>query len=266
MDNYKFRCWCEKAVSGIAYPPDKRTVYRELMDHMEDRYDDLRQQGQGEDAARQLAMEAMGDPWSIAKDLAAIHRPFWGYCLRVTRILLVIALAVTLIPFCIHAWNTEYGAPVGSAEQLFYQDYHGSIDSRTLLHLKKHDVSQKTDGYTFTLTDSVYWHNSNLDTNVLYVYIEEFHPLPWAGHGAIENWFWAEDSLGNIYEGIYTHPPEADPLEINCFGNSTSPFHYTYVLSLSTDLIQDAQWIDIHYTRDGRNLRFRVDLTGGDRS
>ena len=44
MRHYRFEDWCNNAVSGIGFPPDREKVYRELYAHMEDRYDALRAQ------------------------------------------------------------------------------------------------------------------------------------------------------------------------------------------------------------------------------
>ena len=42
---YDFRVWCENAVSGIRFAPDRKVVYGELLDHLYDHYDDLVSQG-----------------------------------------------------------------------------------------------------------------------------------------------------------------------------------------------------------------------------
>lgn len=266
MDKYEFKCWAEKAVSGIIFPPDRESVCRELMDHMEDHYDYLLEEGLDDDTARKKAVEAMGDAYEIAPQLAAIHRPFWGYFLRATRVILVIALVITLIPFGIHAWNTDYGLPVSHWPDghVLSMSTYGEDTGRTLLFLSSPNVTQRSDGYTFTLTHAVHWRNEEYDNSVFLVYMKESHPLPWAQHGAAGEWFWAEDSLGNVYECYCDHHPDEDTPVLSVWGNETGPFSYTYALWPSTDVPEDAQWLDIRYTRDGRNLVWRIDLTGGD--
>lgn len=260
---YEFKCWCEKAVSGIIFPPDQRKVYRELMAHMEDHYDMLRETGYCEDQAIAMTVEAMGDPYPIARDLAEIHRPFWGMVLQATRVALVVALVIILIPFVRHAWETDYEIPMWSWAA-FSEENYGEGSGRTLLHLSEPNISRSSNGYTYTLTDAIHWHNDEYGNNVFIVYMKEFHPLPWAEHGAVDGWFWAEDSLGNTYECYYQHRPDEETPVLYSHGNATSPLTYTYALWVSPDLPEEAQWVDIRYTRDGRNLVFRVNLTGGD--
>lgn len=265
MDKYEFKCWAEKAVSGIIFPPDREKVYRELVDHLEDHYDFLREGGFDDDTARIKAVEAMGDAYEIAPQLAEIHRPFWGYFLRATRVILVIALIITLIPFGIRVWNLDYGLPLSlwPDRYVLSASTYGEGTGRTLLHMSKPNISQKSDGYTFTLTNAVHWHNDEYDNNVFLVYMKEFHPLPWAQHGAAGNWFWAEDSLGNIYTCYYDQYPDDESPVFYQHGNETSPFSYTYAMWTGSDVPEEAQWLDIRYTRDGRNLVWRIDLTGG---
>ena len=264
MAIYEFKCWCEKAVAGIIFPPDQRKVCRELMEHMEDHYDMLREAGYCEDIAISMTVEAMGDPYPIAKDLAQIHRPFWGVVLKATQIILVIALVITLIPFVKHAWETDYGRPMWTDWAVLREDAYGEGTGRTLLHLSKPNISRKSDSYTYTLTDAVHWHNDEYGNNVFFAYIKETHPLPWAEHGAVNGWFWAEDSLGNIYECYYQHRPNEETPVLYSDFNASSPFSCTYALWINQSLPEEAEWLDIRYTRDGRNLVFRVNLSGGE--
>lgn len=263
METYEFKRWCEKAVSGIIFPPDRRRVYRELMNHMEDHRDYLLEQGMGLDTAQDMAVEAMGNPWPIAKDLAAIHRPFWGYALRATRVVLVIALLATIIPFCIHIWNADYTPSMWPGWDLFSEESYGGDTGRTLLHLSEPNVSEASNGYRFTLTNAVRWQTEEYDSDCLLLRMKEFHPLPWAGHGEAGGWFWAEDSLGNTYICNNEYVYSEDPPALFASGSMTGPFTYTYQLWINHAAVE-AEWVDIRYTRDGRNLVWRIDLSGGD--
>lgn len=264
LPKYKFKCWCEKAASGIVFPPDQRTVYRELMEHMEDHYDALREEGFADEIAQQLTVEAMGDPWPIAKDLAAIHKPFWGYFLRATRVILVIALIVTLIPFVKYAWETDYSIHMLPDWEVFDKASYGGDTGRTLLHLWSPGIIQRSDGYTFKLTNAAWWYNEEYDNSCFYLNMEEFHPLPWAEHEAAGVWFWAEDNLGNVYECSMEHRPNEETPALLTWGNMSNPFTCTYEMWINDDVPQEVEWLAIRYTRDGRDLAFTIDLTGGD--
>ena len=83
-ENFLLRRWAQNAVYRIGFPGDRKKVYQELMNHMEDHRDALMEQGKSEKEACEAVEKAMGDPFAVAKDLAEIHRPFWGYFLMAT--------------------------------------------------------------------------------------------------------------------------------------------------------------------------------------
>ena len=262
MKNYEFRRWCEKAVSGILFPPDREEVYRELMNHLLDHFDHLVEQGFDEDTARTMTVESMGDALEIAPQLAEIHRPFWGKFLYATRILLIIAAIITVIPLAKFVWKADYYEPLWTDWRVFSEADYGGDTGRTLLHLSEPNVRSRSDGYAFTLTDAVYWRSEDSGSHTFFVYMKEFHPLPWADHGAAGEWFWAEDSLGNVYV-CNSVPHSEDTPALYAYGAQTNLFTHTYALWINEDVPPEAEWVDIRYTRDGRNLVFRVDLTGG---
>ena len=277
MAVYHFKVWCEKAVSGIRFPPDRGTVYRELMAHLEDHCDALVEQGLERETAEKLALEAMGDAMVIAPQLAAIHRPFWGFFLRVTRVVLVLVACAALIALFPFLRNHDYSRLdrsdiFGTVEQVSWQyEDAASAPYRTKIRLFHAEPNQtvRSDGYTLTLTQAAWWHSEFTDENGLpdegdyfYFQIEVFNPLPWVDHPEFKNWIWAEDSLGNHYYGFYENGYSREPTVV---GNDyhTGPLTYTLDMWLSNFCSQEAEWIDLHYDRSGRNIVFRIDLTGG---
>lgn len=267
---YDFKVWCEKAVSGIIFPPDRQKVFDELMDHVNDHYDALVEQGFDRDTARQMALEAMGSADVIAPQLAAIHRPFWGYFLRVTRVLLVLLVCAAVLSGIPFLRNNSYSEP----QQLRYNPYEDTYISDEIgvtsrVFYAEPNQTVKSDGYTLTLTRAAWDYTDFADEesgelDSFHFQIEIFNPRPWAEATDIPRWMWAEDSLGNHYYafhegGNYHRYPVV-------LGNSyhTAPFTYTYDMWLSNFCSQEAEWIELHYDRSGRNIVFRIDLTGGD--
>lgn len=271
MAIYQFKVWCEKAASGIVFPPDQRMVYLELMNHLEDHYDDLIAGGMDRDAAQKAALDAMGDPYVIAPQLAAIHKPFWGYFLRATRVVLVIALIALVIPMGIFLWNLDYRDPGHRNFDVYNAASYGEGTGRTLLMLTEPDCSFSDSGYTFTVTDAAHWHNvhtredgSTVENEFFYFRIVQFNPRPWAGNADAGCWFWAEDSLGNRYYAMNERDQGTDELCIQASCSQTTPLTWEYEMWINDYVSQEAQWLDLHYDRDGRNYVLRIDLTGGE--
>lgn len=267
MRYYRFKVWCEQAVSGIIFPPDRKKVSTELYLHMEDHYDDLIEQGIPPETAEKQVVSAMGDARELAPLLAAVHRPFWGYFLHTTRELLVIALCVALIFLGRFISDKPFSQPYYDKHGSFELENYGPESGRILLSYSEPGCSFESDGYTFTVTKAAFWTPAESETGIHYFHIlaEQFNPRPWAASPRIIYWFWAEDSLGNHYcsRGNKLHTEFNDAIVLgNC--SHTSPLTYTYELWISSETLAGAEWIDLHYDRDGRDCVLRIDLTGGD--
>ena len=85
--------WLNQAVSFVRFPPDREEVQRELRDHLEDKAADLRRifPDMDDGEAERAALNMMGDPEDIGKELARIHRPWPGYIWLVSKWLLGLA-------------------------------------------------------------------------------------------------------------------------------------------------------------------------------
>ena len=272
MTIWKFKNWCDAAVDGIIFPPDRAQVHKELLNHIYDHYDDLVEQGLDEETARTLALSAMGDAKEIAPQLAAIHRPFWGYLLRVTRIVLVLLLCITAVYGSVQLLRTHYSDPSDSAglnpfeENLAYRDF-GTMER---VFFAKPYQSVHSDGYTITLTKAAIWYADYADDDPygednynFYCQMRVFNPRPWAEFTDIHLQIRAVDSLGNHYDSYYNGLINYAPY---ISGNQyhTGPQTYTYELFINGFRSEDAEWIEFHYDRSGRDLTWRLDLTGGD--
>lgn len=273
MKHDNITTWCLVATARIRFRPDRQAVYDELHAHLEDHRDALIEQGMDENEATQKALESMGSATQIAPQLAAIHKPFWGYLLRVSQILLVILLVLSIIPLWDYATDLNiYDKPNQyHSFEVFDETSYGGDTGRTLHHLSKPDASFSTDGSTFTLTDAVvyteYSEYFDRDRTYLYVLIHQRSLLPWSEHDEyfssfpITGWFSARDSLGNHYEGFMDQStPDASCLITG--GAQTGIFTYTHECWIN-DFPKDAEWVDICYEREGRSYVLRIDLTGG---
>ena len=270
MRHYRFEDWCNNAVSGIGFPPDREKVYRELYAHMEDRYDALRAQGTEPGDAENQVYDAMGDAFAVGKQLAQIHKPFWGYCLRITRWILALALIITLIPSGKHLWANR------SPNTSPYRDYdiydaenYGGETGRQLLRLFDPDITFKDSGYTFDVTDALIWKDSD-GKAFLYLRLVQFNPRPWA---LFPNWdsdpmdaLYAMDSQRTHYHSYYDrYQNDPEPLTeyVHINGVQTSLFTYEYCVWIN-EIDLGSDWINFIYDRDGRNHVIHIRLPGGD--
>lgn len=275
--NHFFNQWCKAAVSEIRYRPDQEAVYCELYDHLEDLYDAATERGLTPEQAREEALKAMGNPRELAHQFAAIHRPWLGYLLNVTRCVLFVFCFVALLTaisfFRDETWyqpldsNWYYTNPGEPLEQPS-EWYHG-VDRRVLDLEPK--VSTRCDGFTFKVIRTTMILKDHYDENEQDGY--ELHILLKVSslfqrdllYDIPNAHFWVVDSLGNTYynDEQYGFPSPC----VRCRDVDDDLFSKTIKLSLyylQDFCSQEAEWVEICYNRNGRNIRLRIDLTGGD--
>lgn len=261
MSKWKLEQWCLHATHLIRYPPDRQAVYKELRQHADDRYEGYLAQGETEETAADKTLSAMGDAGEVAVLLEKTHKPFWGY-------LYTIATAFCLA-LLLHLVIQLFLAPEGFANpsqvnQYFDSSYVGG-DERVLY--AEPNVSASSDGYTVTLSKVSMWRTYLTEGDretmeSLFFRLDVSNPRPWAAKGNIMQWIWAEDNLGNRYA------PHAENIggAHQIYGNQyvTGLITTTYIMHAGWHLPEGVEWLDLRYTRDGRDLTLRIDLTGGD--
>ena len=273
MKHDNFTSWIIVATGRILYGPDRIAVAAELRAHLEDHRDGLIAKGMDEESATKEALSSMGSAEGIAPQLAAVHRPFWGFFLRTSQILLIILLCLSILPILNYFRDLDLDHDISYQDfDVFDAAYYGGDTGRTLLHLSQPNISFSSDGSTFTLTDAAvfteYMSYYQQDVAKLYFQIRQDTLLPWTEHKEyydmvpVTGYFSARDSLGNEYPGFFEGYGSDDPY-ISSGGAQTGIFSYTHECWI---LFFDgnAEWVDICYEQDGRSHALRIHLTGGD--
>lgn len=275
MNDLRFQAWVRRAVSRIVLTQDRIRAGRELLDHMEDNYRENLDQGIAPPEAESRTIAAMGDADTVAYQLGAVHRPFWGYFQTYSRRVLAVIACLTLLCFSGRIiaelfFTDGYEQPA----YVRYDPYRDTSVYDGVCQLDRTFYSSpgtavSSDGYTFTLTETALWHSAYTDNagqpkaeDRLHFRIRVTNPRPWADHEDISRWFWAVDDLGNYYCASYEASTAAPSVQSSVY--HTGPLTYLHDLYLTDYASQEAQWIEIHYDRSGRDLVLRIDLTGGE--
>lgn len=261
MSKWKLEQWCLHATHLIRYPPDRKAVYKELRQHADDRYEGYLARGESEEDAAEKTIAAMGNAKEVALLLQKTHKPFWGYLYAIaTAVCLGLLLNLVIQLFLVPA---EY-ADAAQVNHYFDSSYVGG-DEQVLYAEPK--VSASTDGYTITLSKVSLWRTYMTEGDretmeSLFFRLDVSNPRPWAARGNIMQWIWAEDSLGNYY---YSHAENFGGAH-QIYGDQhvTGLITTTYIMHAGWHLPEGVEWLDLRYTRDGRDLTLRIDLTGGD--
>lgn len=272
--NSRFDWWCKTAAAQVRYGPDWESVYNELYAHLEDLYDAAIDRGLTADEATEYALKSMGSAAEIAPQLGAIHRPWLGWLVELTRwgiYGLCAVLALQLFVFL------RYNAPSQSRTPWYYENpgepltvyaEDSTWESRRLLDYDP-DSRDTSDGFTFDVSRAVmsfHDHYTDDDQDAYYFQcrVKVTGLFQWSEIRDIPiHDFWAVDSLGNVYSSFKN---DAYSYQRSVSGNLewTGYFSCTMDLWLNNFSSQAAQWIELRYDRDGRDIRLRIDLNGGE--
>ncbi len=74
-----FQSWCSRAAAHIRFKADRPDVEQELLEHMEDHFDALVQEGLTAQEAERQTLAAMGDADETGAALAKVHKPYLGW-------------------------------------------------------------------------------------------------------------------------------------------------------------------------------------------
>lgn len=275
MVSFRFVKWCRTAVSRIVLPRDRTGVERELMDHLEDQYEYFRQLGYGKDDAEILSLDAMGDSEVIARELGRIHRPFWGRTAKVTKILLIGILCLTLFAFGASLLKNFYFRPAFSFPT--YESYHPYTSDSAVYSAgqaqrqvyTEPNAGFASDGYKVILTKAALWQNSQRnsagiteESHPLYVQLKVHNFRIWAEEDQVIRWLRAADSAGNQYASPYESAPGTNRIHVKSY--RVSPWTTVHELVIRDITAPESAWVDLHYTRSGRDRTLRIDLSEGD--
>jgi hypothetical protein len=267
---FNFDLWCRVATGAIRYGPDRKAASQELREHLDDAFEAALARGLTEEEAENAVLESMGRAEEIRPQLAAIHKPFWGYVIQVSQIALIALLVLSLLPI----WKYFTGLKLEEKPnnykdfELYSAESYGGDTGRTLHHLSQPHVSFRSDGNTFTVTDAVLFteYSSHLEADVtrLYLLVDQFSLLPATELGMYDGnndfftticYFFMRDDRGNIY-------PLRTANSRSTYTAQSGVFTQTHECGVS-DFPADAKWVEFCYERDGRSFSLRIDLTGG---
>ena len=99
-----FDRWCRSVTDCIRYIPDRPGIARELRDHFEDHRDALLDCGYDQELAETRALEALGDPQEVGRELNKAHNPVWGWLWSLSRLCLYLAALLCLVTLLGHTF------------------------------------------------------------------------------------------------------------------------------------------------------------------
>lgn len=281
MDNVSWRSWAFRACSYIRFKPDRAAAEEELLAHLEDKAEAiLREKDLLVYEAEQQALASMGDPDEVGRQLAAVHKPWLGYLwLWSWRVLIVCVVAAVWLSL---GFSQRVG--FGESAPRWWQDsfgYNEDLEHYTIMELSP-ECRDRSGGYTFTVPAAAVQSNKAFvsreeyegevyeyaveENTALHLTVRATSLLPSTEGCAAFGDFYAVDDLGNYYwssndpEVIYTWQTLRSLRgNFHATGLWTSEYE-AFIASVDPA----ASWVELRYDRDGRDVRLRIDLTGGE--
>ena len=280
--NRDWLTWTAQACRPIRFKRDRRAAERELLAHLEDEALALMESGLTREQAQKKALSSMGDAEEVGRQLAAVHSAWLGYLWIWSRRVLILCMVVAI--FLAFGFRDRVSIYFGGYYPRWWQDSptYNSIggdyeEYYTYTDLTP-DCRDESDGYTFTVPAAMLAHNEpyvmsndwggyQMEENTgLYLTVRAFTWLPSTeGCTAFRN-FYAVDDQGNYYWSWFD-PGAIDSRQRDqsLSGNYSTTGLWTSVYEAWISSIDpEADWIELRYDRDGRDVRLRIDLTGGE--
>ena len=182
MANYNRSGWLDTAMDQVRSRPEHKAIRAELLGHIEDKEQYFLDKGMEPRDAAKAAVEAMGDPVEVGKELDRAHPVWWAKLYTAAKVVIIILCIMML--FC----TVDYFAGSGSLYALWQnhplkieQTDPYSIGGEDTVILDVEQESITLSGYTFEVKQA-YWSPKvySGEENVLEVDVKVSNPRPWA--------------------------------------------------------------------------------------
>lgn len=229
MPSHDADSFLKEVCKQIKYKKAHTDISEELRNHIQDRIYDYIDSGMDEKTAAEKAVEAMGDPIEIGKELNRLHKPYLGWALSIVNTLIIILgffTAFMIIPSIFSLFEPFGVIPGGNnVEYSVTINKKASIDDRTVV-MKKLVVGKN---------------------GSIYIRYDEYSK-PFSLGWSMSD-FQIYDDKGNKY---------------NYGGEAKGSVFITRHLIQIDNLKKDATSIILNYDFYNRKMRFEIPLKAGD--
>jgi len=253
----EMRVWVSGATQFIRFGPDRDAVSKELMEHIDDKALDIQRifPTMTEREAMQRALDGMGDPEEIGRELGKIHKPWLGYLWRASQVIVWTALIVAVLwPLSSGLTDLAYRVYYDAAEWVEYERDAERLFGERIpegdrrLATYAPNVETRLGQCTISVPRAVRYQPAG-EEEMLYLEMCLDYDKPWLRNDRAFAYTWAEDDLGNRYN------EKGCRFEAKTLSGLTKAY-----CCMMLDVPEEAEWIEFHHEyRPGLNLR--VDLT-----
>ena len=251
MERSKFK-WCSEVIEQIRFKPDRGKIWNELMNHIEDHVEAMIGQGYTEKEAETKAVETMGDPMEVGKQLDAVHKPWLGWLWRISKWLVVLMLVAAVVASVWFSLEGKHYLFWDEADAHFAETV---LEEEKLVRRWQLNVSDRSDGYTFTIDEAALWEDNGGCTLYLNLRVTTLLP-PWSLSLDALRDFALVDDQGDAYAWY----GGAGTKTLRSLGMYLDNVFVIEIPGFDPNV----RWLQFYYTRAGRNIILPIDLMGGE--
>ena len=150
----KWDAFVKRTLSHVRYLPARINLEEELLDHLQDSYEDMLSEGLSEEEAVENAVSFMGDADEIGKNLNKVHNPLIGWLYFFAKIILAAVIIFSIIPII------NLGILTVSTVVDSFTDYR---DRGEIIFSVPIDKNIKLDNHTLRFDELVYYNNGEYE-------------------------------------------------------------------------------------------------------
>ena len=161
--------YLKQALSHVKFKYDHNSIYFELRDHMEDRYENFLEEGMEAEQAAKSVLTCMGDADAIGEELNKAHSPVLGWIWRSIRTVFIILIIVNILPLItlitsgfisvFESYNQKDDSPLVYTIDLDYKEkiYDTTLIIDKILYYEDNTLEVRYATWTNPFSDSIKW-------------------------------------------------------------------------------------------------------------
>ncbi|MDD4844650.1 MAG: permease prefix domain 1-containing protein [Anaerotignum sp.] len=174
--------YLKQVLSHVKFKYDHNSIYFELQNHMEDRYEDFITEGMEEDEAQKAVLACMGDADEIGEELNQAHSPVLGWIWRILKDVLIVLIIINILPMfslvltsvisIFDMYRVKNDSPLVYTIDVDYKEkvYDTTYMIDKILYYEDNTLEIRYATWTNPFSDSIKWNHS---LGIQHVYVDE---------------------------------------------------------------------------------------------
>lgn len=236
MRSPEWEKYVKDILSYVKFKYDHNDIYFEIMEHMEDLYNELVDEGIDENEAIKLTVEYMGDSKEIGRALNKEHNPFIGWIYRILKYCVVLLVVLNIIPVF-----TLVLSVFSSIHSFFWINENIEEEGKNIAVIQEIDETRKIDDIYIFFDKLVRYDDGNI--KIIYSIFQ--NPFSFSTK-------WTNGNIGKVYD--------ENNNEYSFNGAIGGGSYYSYYENNIEDFPENSEKFIIKYDYSGRKYVVEISM------